>query len=390
PTPSATITFTPTPLPTVVFSEDVVNILLIGLDSTKNLRSQNSDVIIVVSVDKSSKQVAMLSIPRDLWVYIPTHGWSRINTAHRRGYLNSYPGEGPELLKRTIEINFGIPIQHWARVDFRGFRRVVDELGGVDMTVACPVNLRYKPPTSADSDDAQEELILEPGVYHMDGDTALRYVRTRRGGSDFSRARRQHQFLKAMWEQMKTPDIIGRIPGLWLALKGSVKSDLSLGDMLSLAPVALELKPQRIRSKYIGPDQITNWTTAEGWRVLLPDYPKIQQLIANLFAPPPVGEDRAAEEGARIQVLNGTYRHQLAKIGADDLRWHGLNVVETGLADHPDYEHTQVIVFNDMPRALELLVSLLRVKPENLITRPDSSQPVDIQVILGNDYDPCP
>ena len=137
----------------------------------------------------------MLSIPRDLWVYIPWYGWSRINTAHRKGYALNYPGEGPELLKRTIEVNFGIPIHHWARVDFRGFRRVVDELGGVDITVACPVNLRYQPPTSDDSDDEQEEMVLEPGVYHMDGETALRYVRTRRGGSDFDRAGRQHQFL---------------------------------------------------------------------------------------------------------------------------------------------------------------------------------------------------
>jgi hypothetical protein len=193
-----------------------------------------------------------------------------------------------------------------------------------------------------------------------------------------------------MWDQTKTPDIIGRIPGLWAALSNSVKTDLNLGDILSLAPVALELKPQRIRSKYIGPDQTTNWTTSDGWAVLLPDYPKIQLLIANLFAPPPASEEKAAEEGARIRVLNGTYRHQLAQIGADDLRWHGLKVVETGLADSPDYGRTQIIVFNEKPKTLELLVSLLRVKPENVIRRPDPNQPVDIQVILGNDYDPCP
>jgi hypothetical protein len=124
--------------------------------------------------------------------------------------------------------------------------------------------------------------------------------------------------------------------------------------------------------------------------VLLPDYPKIQQLVAGLFAPPPASEERASKEAARIQVLNGTYRHQMAQIGADDLRWHGLKVVETGLADSPDYGRTQIIVFNDKPETIELLVSLLQVKPENVIRRPDPDQPVDIQVILGNDYDPCP
>jgi LCP family protein required for cell wall assembly len=363
----------------------VLNILLIGLDSKWNLRAQNTDVIIVLSVDKKTKQVSLLSIPRDLWVYIPTVGWSRINVAHRKGYVNGYPGEGPGLLSRVIEIHFGIPIQHWVRVDFEGFRRVVDELGGVEMTVACPVNLQYQPPDS----EEEEEQILEPGVYHMDGATALRYVRTRRGGSDFDRSRRQHQFLKVMWDQLKSPDVIPKIPGLWSALRDSFQTDLGLGDVVSLAPLALDLKRQRIRSRYIGPDQTIDWTTHQGWRVLLPEYDKIQQVVTSLYAPPPAGEDAAEKEDARIQVRNGTYRHQLAKIGADHLRWHGLNIVDTGLADHPNYQQTQIIVFNDKPKALEILLRVLGVKPEDVIRQPDPSQPADIKVILGNDYDPC-
>lgn len=362
-----------------------MNILLIGLDSSSNLRGQNTDVIIIVSVNKDTKQVSLLSIPRDLWVYIPTHAWSRINTAHRMGYVLGYPGEGPGLLTKTIEVNFGIHLDHWARIDFEGFKQVVDKLGGVDMTVACPVNLRYKPPDS----DGEEELELEPGIHHMDGETALRYVRTRRGTSDFDRARRQQQFLKALWDQTRSPDIIPRIPGLWSALKDSVKTDLGLGDILSLAPVALDIEPHRVRSRFIGPGETTDWTTADGWQVLLPDYGKIQRVVASLFAPPSGEEDQAAKEGARIQVLNGTLRHQLAKLGAEDLRWQGLKIVDTGLADNPDYAETQIIVFNDRPVALELLVKLLDVKPQNVLVQPDPNQPADIRVILGYDYDPC-
>jgi LCP family protein required for cell wall assembly len=376
-------------MPTLALSDDIVNILLIGLDSRSNLRGQNTDVLIVVGINKDTKQVTMLSIPRDLWVYIPTYGWSRINTAHRRGYVSNYPGDGPGLLMRTIEVNFGLPIDHWARIDFEGFARVVDELGGVDMTVACPVNLRYRPPTS----DTEEEMLLEPGVYHMDGATALRYVRTRRGGSDFDRAHRQHQFLRAMWDQTKDQlkglDIVPRIRGLWSALKNSIETDLNLGDILSLAPVALDLEPQRIRSRYIGPSVTTGWTTHDGWQVLLPQYDRIQQLIANLYAFAPTSEDEVARENARIQVRNGTYRQQLAQIAADQLRWEGLNVVDTGLADNPDYQETQIIVFNDKPKAVEKLSQVLAVKPRNVIYQPDPNQPADILVILGNDYDPC-
>jgi LCP family protein required for cell wall assembly len=363
----------------------VLNILLIGLDSTRNLRGQNTDVIIVASVNKKTKQVALLSIPRDLWVYIPTIGWSRINVAHRKGYSTDYPGNGPALLSRTIEVNLGIPIHHWGRVDFQGFARVVDELGGVTMTVACPVNLRYQAPESED----EEEMILEPGVYHMDGKTALRYVRTRRDGTDFDRARRQQQFLKAMWDQTKNPDLILKIPGLWSALRDSFETDLGLTDVLSLVPVALDLEPHRIRSRYIGPNETTGWTTTEGWQVLLPDYDKIQQVVASLLAPPSAREDQAASEDARIQVRNGTYRWQLAKIAADQLHWEGFEIVDTGLADQPTYKQTQIIVFNEKPKALELLVRLLEVKPENVVRQPDPNQPADMLIILGEDYDPC-
>jgi LCP family protein required for cell wall assembly len=372
-------------MPTPAYSGNVVHILLVGLDSTKNLGAQNTDVIMVAAINKDTKQVSMISIPRDLWIYIPTYGWSRINVAHKIGHRTGYPGGGPGLLADAIQINFGIPIDHWVRVDFRGFARVVDALGGVDMTVPCPVNLRYEPPTS----EEEQEMILEAGVYHLDGATALRYVRTRRGGSDFDRARRQQQFLKAMWHQTKSPDILLKIPALWSALSGSYQTDLSLGDVLSLAPLALDLKPERIRSRYIGPSQTNDWTTHEGWQVLLPDYDKIQQVVASLYAPPSATDDQVAAEGARVQVRNGTYRHQLAKIAADQLRWYGFDIVDTALADNPDYHQTKILVFNDKPKALEQLVRLLNVRPENVVHQLDPNQPADIQVILGQDYDPC-
>ena len=389
PTPTPTLTptplFTPTPMPTPTYSGDWLHILLIGLDSTRNLGSMNTDVIIVAAINKDTNQVSLLSIPRDLWVYIPTYGWSRINIAHKIGHRTGYPGGGPGLLADTIAMNFGLPTDHWVRVDFRGFAQVVDALGGVDMTVNCPVNLRYKPPTS----DTEEEMILDPGVYHMDGATALRYVRTRRGGSDFDRARRQHQFLKAVWAQTKSPDMLLKIPSLWSALQGAYETDLSLVDVVSLAPLALDLQPQRIRSRYINSRYTDDWRNAEGWRVLLPKYDEIQKLVTSLYAPPPATEDRIALEGVRLQVRNGTHRAQLAKIAADQLRWHGFQILDTGLADNPDYQRTKIIVFRDKPEAVALLTQVLRVAPENVIQQPDPGQEADIQVILGDDYDPC-
>jgi LCP family protein required for cell wall assembly len=339
----------------------------------------------VAAVNKDTKQVSLLSVPRDLWVYIPTYGWSRLNVAHKVGHRTSYPGGGPELVADTLRMNLGIPIDHWVRVDFEGFARVVDALGGVEMTVACPVNLRYEAPTS----EEQEEMILEPGVYQMDGSTALRYVRTRRDGTDFDRARRQHQLLRAVWNQTKRVDLVSTITGLWSALLGAYETDMNLVEVLALAPVALDLQPQRIRSRYIGPNQTIDWVNADGWRVALPRYDMIPPLVASLYWPPSADDDQAAKEKTRIQVRNGTYRHQLAKIAADQLNWRGLEVIDTGLADNPNFKQTMIVVYNDKPLTLELLIQELGVSPENIIRQPDPNQPADIMVILGEEYNPC-
>jgi LCP family protein required for cell wall assembly len=377
--------FSPTPVATVAFAKDIVHILLIGGDNNYVL-DMNTDTLIVAVVNKSTKQVSLLSIPRDLWVHIPTYGWGRINIAHRIGARFKYPeGGGPGLLMRTIEENLGIPIDHWVRIGYDGFARAVDQMGGVDIIVPCRVNLRYRPPTS----ETEEEMILEAGIQHLDGVTALRYVRTRRGDSDFARESRQQQFLKGVWRQFRSASIIPRIPGLWSAMKGAFATDLKLGDVLALAPTILNLEPQRIRSRYIGPSQVESWTTPGGAEVLLPIPEKIQQVVASLYAPPSANDEQPASEAARIQVQNGTQRPQLAAIAADQLSWYGLNAVDGGAADRSDYKNTLIIVFGDKPKTVEVLAQALKVKPQNVIPKPATDQAMDIQVILGADYDPC-
>jgi LCP family protein required for cell wall assembly len=375
----------PTPVPTAAFSKDVFHILLIGGDNNYTL-DMNTDTLIVAVVNKSTKQVSLLSIPRDLWVYISTYGWGRINIAHRIGARSKYPGGGgPGLLVRTIEENLGLHIDNWVRIGYDGFARAVDQVGGVGVIVPCRVNLRYKPPTS----ETEEEMILEPGAYHLDGTTALRYVRTRRGDSDFERESRQQQFLREVWHQFKKASIIPKIPGLWSAMKGAFATDLKLGDVLAMAPVILDLQPQHIRSRYIGRGQVESWTTPAGAEVLLPIPDKIQQVVASLYALPTGNEDQPANESAHIQVQNGTQRSQLATIAADQLGWYGLDAVAAGAADRTDYKNTQIVVLNDKPKTVEALVRVFKVKPQNVISGSEPDPAADIRVILGTDYDPC-
>ncbi|HSJ58738.1 MAG TPA: LCP family protein, partial [Anaerolineae bacterium] len=366
PTLTPTPAYPPTPVPTVpaAASKDVVHFLLIGLDHGKNVKVELTDVMIVAVVNKKTAQVSMLSIPRDLWVYIPTYGHTRINMAHKLGYLNDYPGGGPALLAETIRINLGIPIDHWARIDFQGFAAAVDALGGVDLIVACPVELQYQPTTPGESQ------VLYPGEYHLDGATALRYVRTRRDGTDFDRARRQQQFLKAVWDQTRAPGLVSRIPGLWSALKGTFETDLNLGDVLSLAPLALEVKPQNVRSRYIAYGQTIDWTTHKGWRVLLPRQDEIQKVVGSLYAAPAAAA-APEEPGLRIAIENGTWRDGMALVAADRLRWEGFDVSQTSFAAERGQAYTQIIVYRDRPAAVKKLAGLLRARSENVIYQPD-------------------
>jgi len=142
--------------------------------------------------------VGMLSIPRDLWVTIPGYGENRINTAHYLGDKNGYPGGGPALAMKTVQYNLGVPVHFYVRVDFDGFRRIVDTLGGIDIEIPQTIN----DPKYPDENYGYDPFYIEAGLQHLDGDTALKYARTRAtAGADFARARRQQQVLFAIREK---------------------------------------------------------------------------------------------------------------------------------------------------------------------------------------------
>ncbi len=188
PTPS---TIVPTPVPAFVQPEEVTNILLLGND-VEWRQGGRTDTMIIISINRKTGTASMLSIPRDLYVYIPGWKMARINLALPHGHGSDYPGGGGQLVKDTILYNLGIPIDHYVRIGFNGFKEAVDVLGGIEVAASCPLSdWRLKEPDLDPTVEENWEIFdLEPGVYTMDGDLALWYARSRRTTNDFERGRR--------------------------------------------------------------------------------------------------------------------------------------------------------------------------------------------------------
>ncbi len=365
----------PTATPTAAFQVSIpanyINIILLGSDKRPTGKAWRTDSMIVVSIDQSNRIVRLLSIPRDLWVYIPDHGYNRVNTADLWGEL-AQKGGGPERVKQTIYQNLGIPIDYYIRVDFQGFMKIIDTVGGVDIDVECPL----------------PDINLLPGMHHMNGEESLRYARSRKSTNDFDRGRRQRKVLMALWDQALTLDVVPRLPQLWLTMADSFKTDLPLEEVINLAYLGTTIERQHIRSKAIDANLTQSWTTPEGAAVLLPREDKIRAMLESFYAPL-VASDLDAGKKVRIQVVNGWPRIEAEQLAAALLKWEGYTIVGAGLAERQDVAKTEIVVYNGDQARGEQIARLLDVPLTSVRLQPDSSRLADVQVLLGADYNPC-
>ena len=187
------------------------NIVVMGCDIRKDDVGR-SDTLFVVMLDKSKKNAALLSVPRDTRVKIKGHGWDKINAAFAYG--------GQKLTRETVQDFLGIKLDNYVLVDFRGFKGLVDAVGGVDINVE--KRMYYYDPYDG------FEIDLRPGMQHMDGKPAMQYVRYRDEEGDIGRIRRQQKFLMALYRHIASKNIIAKIPGISKQIMSMVKTDLSL------------------------------------------------------------------------------------------------------------------------------------------------------------------
>jgi LCP family protein required for cell wall assembly len=379
--------YAPKPFP-VLTDNLTVTFLLLGSDKRPGQTYFRTDTIVVAAIRPGAGQVTLISIPRDLYVYIPTIGMDRVNTAYEYGEMHHYPGGGMALLKATLLYNLGIRIDHLAIVDFDGFSRIVDTLGGVDVPVFCSytdwhlINPNYDPNNVKN----WSLFTVGPGVVHMDGDLALWYARSREESSDFDRGRRSQEVLRALYARALQTDAISKIPQLYNDFSSSVITDLGLNDILKLAPLALNLNNADIRSYYIGRNDVTGWMTPGGASVQLPNGPAIQSLLQLALSPSP----RAAQQTAlTVEVRNGTANPAWDALAAERLNYAGYNT-RLAPADRLNYANSLLYDLSatpDLNRATSLL-TVLGLPSSAFVTAPTQAN-TNYVLVVGADYKPC-
>ncbi|MFC7733943.1 LCP family protein [Actinomadura keratinilytica] len=227
-----------------------------------------ADTIMVLHLPPDERHAYVISIPRDLWTDIPGHPRAKINAAFAHG--------GPRLMAQTVQQLAGIRLDHVVAVDFAGFARMTDALGGVDIYLDAPIH------------DPSNGWSWPAGRNHLDGARALRFVRERKGlsGSDLDRVRRQHAFLRAMAAKAVDGGTL-RNPVKLDAFLRAASESVAVDDRTGLGT----LRSLALRLARIGPDRVTFATLPTGpsaWiggqNVLLPDPRRGRELFAALAA----------------------------------------------------------------------------------------------------------
>lgn len=358
-----------------------VNVLLVGLDDVDGGR--RSDAIALAIFDQDSRSVRILSIPRDSRVQIPGHGWDKINHAYVYG--------GIDLLRETVVNLLNVGINYFVVVNYDSFPRIIDLLGGIDIDVE---------KTLVYTDYSGKLFINIPkGRQHMNGKTALEYVRFRHDPlGDIGRVQRQQKFLSVVMDKLKSPSVLLKIANLVDEAVMAVNTDLTPMEALRLARFATSLGSERIRLS-MAPGKAAYIGDLSYWIIDLVEVPKM--LVAdvdNAFVPEVESEDVAptldmdsvqtmVAQVGKIAILNGDGASGLGRRASQIFQKLGIDVAYTGNAKHFDYRSSNVIYPENATekdkQAANALAKLCGITNKALIQRNRTASMVS--VILGHD-----
>jgi LCP family protein required for cell wall assembly len=257
------------PAAPIELPQEQVNILLLGSDQRVGEIGFRTDTIILLSLNPQKKTVSMVSFPRDLYLYLPGYSYQRINTAMYYG--------GFSLLAETLEYHFGVRPSHYVLIGLNAFVETIDSLNGIDVQVAERLT---------DHRTGHGNYTVNPGTVHMDGTTALWYVRARYTTNDFDRTRRQQEVIQAIAKRMLSLNALENGDELFDIYEEYVSTNMTWSDVAPMVPLAAQIgDPAKIRRYAVGPGQVISWVTPGGAQVLLPQKAAIQSIVQQAVNP---------------------------------------------------------------------------------------------------------
>jgi len=373
-------------------TDDVVTVLLLGSDTTEPNYISRTDLMVVVAINRTAGTVTMLHLPRDLMVYAPNDTMRKLNTVAAQGIAMYGAGGAGRLMKETLDYNFGIKVDFYARVGFEQFKTIIGALGGLNITVDCGIqgNRLINP------DDEQQDLndpanyevyTMSIGKYTLSPYMALWYVRARGSTSDMDRGRRQIEVLRAMWRQSRDAGLLTQLTVLWPELQKIVETDMTLADVLGIAPLALSIDPVNIQRIFVVQNvHFTQWYTADtGSFSWLPKREAWLDVAKNLITPP---RNRLSTETPRVAIRAATGWEGYAETAGDRLSWEGFAVSYPKDQEVAKRDFTVLIDYTGgaKPDSLETIRKALRLGEAQIATRPDPNAATDFEVIIGRDY----
>lgn len=383
--------------------EDRINILLLGIGGEGHDGPYLSDTNIIVSIKPSTKEVAMVSIPRDLAVQIADKGINKINYASALGEMIT-PGQGGEYARKVFEENFGISIPYYVRVDFKAFEEIINLVGGLDVEIKNSfVDQAYPGPNYS-----YQTIEFIKGTELMDGARALIYSRSRHGtngeNSDFARSRRQQQIMSLLKDKLLSFETYSnpiKVKEIFDSLAAHIKTNLNIGQIIYLGNLvkntgtddvknlvldsgingftvpyignngAFMLAPRGGKMDYINyaiAKIFLNVTTTPNWTAVINDESiyKFSEEKSNVSS-----TDKRHTipiwPNVKIEIYNGTWRAGLASRYQSKLSDEGFNVINVGNADNRPVEKTTIyLATKDLQQ--EILDALTKEIPGKIVS----------------------
>lgn len=344
-----------------------INVLILGVDETSPTDPRRSDTMMVLSYNPKTNNAYILSVPRDTMVEIPKYGTQKINAA--------YPIGGPELAMSTVSDLIGEPIDYYVKIDYEGFKQLVDDLGGVEMNV--PIDMNY------DDNAGNLHIHLKKGIQLLNGQQALELVRFRHGyaDQDLERIKVQRDFLIALFNKAKSPSTLFKLNNILKTVNTYVETNITPLTMLKYVNYVLKVNISNIKTATLpGTPQYVN-----GISYYIPDVNGISDFMAGLNND--INDSQNSQtslvnnKNIKIEVLNGGGIPGAATKAADTLKGQGYDIVKIGNVSGITYNNTQIINRTDDKSVVDNLKKMFK----NAIVVDDTggNNDADVTIILG-------